>query len=226
VPHLHPPVHPRRIGVIVDPLGSLIGWAAPLGLAGLLLIGAMERLIPVLPSYGLLVAIGIGAADGLWSVPLAILALTLGSTAGCLAWYALAVALGESRSHRFLRWNTRIFGLSPDRIARWIEGYRRNQVPIAFGAQLVPTVRLLTPVIAGLLRADARAFLLASAAGIVAWNTLFVGLGFLAARTASDVNASVLALKLLAGLIVAEALAALAWRHLRQGTAGRSSIHP
>lgn len=209
----------------MDPLGDVIAWAAPLGLVGLLAVGATERVVPILPSYGLLVAIGIGAADGLWPVPLAILAVTLGSTAACLSCYGLVRALGEARAHRFLRRSARLFGVSPGRLAQWVEGYREQQALIAFGSQLVPTIRLMTPAIGGLLRADLRVFLLASAAGIVAWNGLFIGIGFIAAQVTSDINVSALALKLLVALIVTEAVAVLAWRRLRQGATSPTSFH-
>jgi membrane protein DedA with SNARE-associated domain len=201
-----------------------MAWAAPLGVAGLLAVGAMERIVPVLPSYGLLVAIGIGAAEGQWPAPLAILAVTLGSTAACLSCYALVMALGEARAHRFLRWSARLLGLSPCRVAQWVDGYRERQALIAFGSQLVPTIRLMTPAIAGLLRAELGVFLLASAGGIAAWNSLFVGIGFLAAQVSSDINVSVLALQLLAAVIVTEAVAVLTWRRLRQAVTGPTSL--
>lgn len=208
----------------MDPLGDVIALAAPLGLVGLLSVGAMERIVPVLPSYGLLVAIGIGAADGLWPVPLAILAVTLGSTAACLSCYAFVRALGEARAHRFLRRSALLFGLSAGRLAQWVEGYGRQQALIAFGSQLVPTIRLITPAIAGLLRTDLGVFLLGSAAGITAWNTLFIGIGFIAAQVSSDINVSALALKLLLALVVTEGLAVFAWRRLRPGkTSPRST---
>ncbi|WP_043361272.1 DedA family protein [Belnapia sp. F-4-1] len=209
----------------MDPLGSFIEWAAPVGIAGLFAIGAMERVVPVLPSYGLLVAIGIGASDSLWPAPLAILAVTSGSTAACLACYALVTTLGEARSHRFLHGSARLLGFPPNRFARWVDACRQHQAPIAFGLQLVPTARLLTPAVAGLLRTKPRIFLLASAAGIAVWNTLFIGLGFLAAQATPEVNASTLALKLLTGLIAVEALAVLAWRRLRNTAPGQTSIH-
>lgn len=152
----------------MNPLGGLIAWAAPLGLAGLLAVGMAERIIPVLPSYGLLVAIGIGAAEGLWPAPPAIVAVTLGSTASCFAFYTLIRALGDGGSRRTLHGSARLFGLSPDRLAGWVEGCRRHQASISFGSQLVPTIRLLAPAIAGLLRTDLRVFLAASAAPVAA----------------------------------------------------------
>jgi membrane protein DedA with SNARE-associated domain len=209
----------------MDPLGDVIAWAAPLGLVGLLAVGAMERIVPVLPSYGLLVAIGIGAADGLWSVPLAILAVTLGSMAALLCCYGLVSALGEPRAQRVLRRSARLLGLSAGRLAQWVESYRTQQALIAFGSQLVPTIRLMTPAIAGLLRADLRVFLMASTAGIAAWNGLFIGIGFLAAQVSSGINVSALALKLLVGLIVTEVVAVLAWRRLRSGAISPTPFH-
>lgn len=201
----------------MDPLGSLILWAAPFGAIGLFAVAVSERLVPVVPSYGLLVAIGIGAADGLWSVPLAILAVTLGSVAGCLACYGLAAALGEARSFSLLRWSARLAGLPAARLERWVESYRRHQGAISFGAQFVPTVRLLAPLIAGLLGRELRRFILATTAGVAAWNTLFIGLGYLSARLSGEVNASVFAVQILMVLLAAEGLALLlSWRVRRR----------
>ena len=81
-----------------DPLAALIAWAAACGVAGLLGVTLLERLVPILPSYGLLVAIGIAAAGGAWSVPTALVASTAGGFGGCLAFYVLTAAFGESRS--------------------------------------------------------------------------------------------------------------------------------
>ena len=55
-------MHPSII--TVDPLSDLIAWVATCGAAGLLGVTLIERLLPILPSYGLLVAIGIAAAGG------------------------------------------------------------------------------------------------------------------------------------------------------------------
>ena len=146
-----------------DPLAALIAWAAACGVAGLLGVTLLERLVPILPSYGLLVAIGIAAAAGAWSVPTALVASTVGGFGGCLAFYVLTVALGESRSMIVVKWTGRVFGVPPSRVDRLTGYFRRHQGALAFGSQLVPTVRLVAPAIAGLLRAEAKKFALASA---------------------------------------------------------------
>ncbi|MBR0666529.1 membrane-associated protein [Roseomonas hellenica] len=200
----------------MDPLGSLIAWAADYGIAGLLGVAVFERLVPMLPSYGFLVAVGIGAAEGGWSVPAAFLVTTAGSLAGCFAYYALAAAIGEARSIAFFTRFARLFGVSPARVARLIAYFRDNQRALVFGAQLVPTVRLIAPGIAGLLGTDVRLFAIASAAGIALWNGLFIGVGYLASFATAAANASMLALQILAVLLLCEGLAALAWHGLRR----------
>ncbi|WP_120010170.1 DedA family protein [Teichococcus vastitatis] len=201
----------------MDPLGSLVAWAAPLGFAGLFAAAASERLIPVMPSYGLLVAVGIGAGDCLWSVPLALSAVTSGGVAGSLATDGLAAALGEVRSLALLRRGAHLAGLPAARLDRWVQGYHRHQGAIAFAAQLVPTIRLLAPLIAGLLGHGFRTFLLATTAGVVVWSAFFIGLGYLAAQLSVEINASVLALQLLLILLAAEGAALLlSWRLRRR----------
>lgn len=200
----------------MDPLGNLIAWAAGYGIAGLLGVALFERLVPMLPSYGFLVAVGIGAAEGGWSVPMALLVTMTGSLAGCFAYYALAAAIGEARSIAFFTRFARLFGVSPARVARLVAYFRDNQRALAFGAQLVPTVRLIAPGIAGFLRIDIARFAIASAAGIALWNGIFIGVGFLASLTTAAANASTLALQVLVVLLLGEGLAALAWRSLRR----------
>lgn len=200
----------------MDPLGSLIAWAADYGIAGLLGVAVFERLVPMLPSYGFLVAVGIGAAEGGWSAPAAFLVTVAGSLAGCFAYYALAAAIGEARSVAFFTRFARLFGVSPTRVAGLIAYFRDNQRTLAFGAQLVPTVRLIAPGIAGLLRIDIARFAIASAAGIALWNGIFIGVGFVVSCMTGAANASTLALQVLAVLLLGEGLAALAWRSLRR----------
>lgn len=196
----------------MDPLGNIIQWIAEYGIFGLLALGAAERFIPLLPSYGVLVAIGIAAGHGEWSVLAAISGTVTGSVTGCLIFYALAVSLSEERSYRFLYWVGRMIGLSQARVDRTVISFRANQRTLALGMQLIPTIRLISPIIAGLFRAEARAFSIATLAGIIIWNTLFIGVGYVAENFSPDANASTLAFQVLVILIIVELAAALIWR--------------
>jgi membrane protein DedA with SNARE-associated domain len=164
----------------MDPLGAFIDWIAVYGVIGLIVIGVAERFVPVLPSYGILVAIGIAAASGIWSVAAALTATVVGSLVGCLLLYWLALALVEVRAYRLLNWIGRLGGMSALRIDGMVSSFRTHQRLLAFGSQLLPTVRLISPAIAGLFRADAKAFAVATMAGIIVWNALFIGVGHVA----------------------------------------------
>src|SRR5688572_12952182 len=77
-----------------------------------------------------------------------------------------------------------------------------------------------TSALLGQLRVRFWRFVRATALGAAWWNTIFMGVGYAAAFAAGDTNASVLALKTLAAVIIAEGLALVAWRLMaRRGRA-------
>ncbi|UHD45789.1 VTT domain-containing protein [Aureimonas altamirensis] len=193
----------------LDPVGTVMAWIGAYGLIGLFAIALAERFVPVMPSYGILLAIGIGAADGAWSLPAAFLATFAGSMSACAIWFYAIRGLGDARSMRFLNRTGRLFGMSANRIEHGIASFRRHQTALAFALQLVPTVRLFAPAFAALLRGSSRSVLAASAAGIAAWNGLFLGIGFYASHAIETESATVLALAALGCLLIVEA--ALFW---------------
>lgn len=172
------------------------------------------------PSYGLLVAIGIAAADNTWSVPIAMLMTTCGSFCACLALYLLARAVGQNFSTRLLYRSGKLLGLSSIRIDQTLRSFRTRERTLIIISQLIPTVRLVAPLVAGLIDADLRRFVGGTLLGIALWNSLFIATGYFAASVVPEVNASTIAIKVLVLLMGVEALLALIWRF-----AGRSSSH-
>ncbi|MBY3037294.1 membrane-associated protein [Rhizobium laguerreae] len=196
----------------MDPLGSLIDWIATYGMFGLFAIGLAERFIPALPSYGVLVAIGIAAVDGAWNIPIAIIVTTTGSFCGALALYLLVRAVGQNRSIRLLYWIGRLLGLSSAHIDKTLASFRARERTLIFISQLIPTVRLIAPVVAGLIHADFRRFAGGTLLGITLWNGLYIAAGYFAVLVAPEMTASIMAIKMLVLLIATEALLALTWR--------------
>ncbi len=138
----------------MDPLGHLIEWSAEYGLLGVFLVVFSERIIPIFPSYAILVAVGIGAESGAWSWPAALIAAIAGSYVGGSIYYFCAASVSEQRSFRFLTRFALIFGTSSEKVEKMILYFRTNQSALSFTAQLVPTVRLVAPAIAGLLKVN------------------------------------------------------------------------
>jgi membrane protein DedA with SNARE-associated domain len=196
----------------MDPLGDILPWIATWGVFALIGVMLVERLVPILPSYAMLVAVGIAVGDGYLSIATALAGTVLGSLIGCLLLYATVLLLGEERSLAFVRRVGRACGVKAERVERWIQYFRAHQRVLALAAQLIPTVRLFAPAIAGLLRARSRPFLAGSAIGIALWNTLFMGAGYVAAVATDDRNASLVALKTVGLLLAAGAMAVILWR--------------
>lgn len=196
----------------MDPLGSLIEWIGTYGLFGLFAIGLAERFIPALPSYGVLVAIGIAAVNDAWSVSVAIIVTSSGSFCGALALYLLVRALGQNKSIPLLYRFGKLLGLSSARTDKILESFCARERSLIFISQLIPTVRLIAPVLAALIHADIRQFASGTVPGITLWNGLFIAAGYFAVMLAPGMTASILAIKMLVLLVVTEALLALTWR--------------
>jgi membrane protein DedA with SNARE-associated domain len=199
----------------MDPLSSLVDWVAAYGMFGLFAVGFAERIIPALPSYGLLVAVGMATAGGELSVLIAMVAMTSGSFTGGFALYLGVFALNGSASFRFLYRVGRLLGLSSKRVDGMISSFRSRERSLLVMFQLVPTVRLVAPLIAGVTRTNPRRFITGTLVGIVLWNGMFIVTGHAAALIAPETNASALAIKVLMLMITSEIILALAWRAAR-----------
>lgn len=196
-----------------DPLAALIPIVAACGVATPMVAMFLERLIPVFPSHVLLVVIGMIAAHGNFSLPMALAFSLVGSVLGCLPLYLAGRAVDECRSRRFIGRMARLIGISSENYCRWEARFRSNEQSIALLAQLVPTVRLLAPGISGLLRTGFWPFVAATILGVILWDGLFIGVGFIFALIDPDMNMSVLALKTVIALILTEGLVFLGWRY-------------
>lgn len=210
----------------MDPLGSLIAWSAEYGLIGVFLIAFSERIVPIFPSYAILVAVGIGSQSGAWSAPAALFSAIAGSYVGGSIYYFCAAAVPAERSTRFLTRFALLFGTSAARVESLISYFRHNQSALSFGAQLVPTVRLVAPAIAGLLQVRLGPFALSSGFGVAIWNTLFFIVGYVCAVFSFAGNISELALIVMAVLMAVESLAFFIWHRWRRRKAAARSKSP
>lgn len=194
-----------------DPLGNILLFVAPVGLAGVFLMALLERIVPVLPSYGLYAAIGVAAAEGAWGLPAAIIMSVLGSGAGAFATYrvGIRIAAGEGRAVRIRRLLRR-----RGRLGRYLRAMQRRSGTLPFVAQLLPAARLVAPFVAGATLHDWRRLSIATLAGLTVWNTTFIAIGFVMVRLGGQTNVTVVSatiLALLAGFFVVMRLA----RHRR-----------
>jgi membrane protein DedA with SNARE-associated domain len=186
----------------VDPVADIIAWLMPFGMLGLFAAASFERLVPVLPSYVLLVAIGVGASREAWGFVPALAAVTAGSVLGCAALFRLSLAIGEARLRRIAAF----CGLPGRHIDRLMGAFLQRQWQFSLLGQLTPGLRLVMPGVAGLLGAKPSVFLCATALGVLAWNLIFLLGGYAAGTVFHGVSATALALKLALGVLAFDAI--------------------
>ena len=138
----------------------------------------LETVFPPIPSEIIMPFAGVTAAKGELELSLVILSGTAGAMLGNIFWYLAARALGIHRLkpliERHGRWLT-VSWPEVQRAQRWFEGHGIAFVLIG---RLIPTVRSLVSIPAGLLKMRFRNFVIASTLGTFAWTAILAGAGF------------------------------------------------
>ncbi|WP_426267838.1 DedA family protein [Sphingomonas sp. LHG3443-2] len=131
----------------------------------------LETVFPPIPSEVIMSVAGIAAAKGqlnLWGV---IAAGTTGAMLGNVVWYLSARALGIIRLKpiidRYGRWIT----MDWDEVQRAERWFRHNGTFFVFLGRMLPTVRSLVSVPAGLLKMRFKTFFIASTLGTAGWTS-------------------------------------------------------
>ena len=154
---------------------EFIGRAGYFGVAVLMIA---ENVFPPIPSELVMPFAGFSAARGALGLPGAVVAGTLGSVLGALPWYAAGRWVGEERLERFAARHGRWLTLTPADVAgaqRWFGRHCGKGVLLG---RLIPAVRTLISVPAGVARMSLVRFLALSAAGSLLWTGALAGLGY------------------------------------------------
>ncbi|MDQ3558971.1 MAG: DedA family protein [Pseudomonadota bacterium] len=148
------------------------------GVFGIALLMLLENVFPPIPSELIMPLAGYTAARGQANIVLVILAGTIGSLAGASFWYAIGRWVGEERlkrlADRFGRWMT----VGRDDIEKADDWFDRHGHKAVLFGRLVPTIRTLISVPAGLSEMAWPTFLLYSGIGTAIWTTLLALLGY------------------------------------------------
>lgn len=160
---------------MAERLISLIEQHGYLAVALLMLL---ENVFPPIPSELIMPFSGAAAANGNLNVVGVVVAGSLGSLAGALLWYWIGRRIGPERLKRWASRHGRWMTLSPKDVGQadaWFD--RRGHWAVLIG-RLVPAVRTLISVPAGLSEMPVSKFLLWSGIGTVLWTTALAGVGY------------------------------------------------
>lgn len=148
------------------------------GYVGIFLLMMAETVFPPIPSEVIMPVAGVLAARGKLALGGVIAAGTAGATMGNLFWYLLARWIGLRRFKRFI-----------DRRGRWltmdwydvqkVEGlFGRFGAAVVFVGRLLPTIRSVVSIPAGLVRMRFVRFLVWSTIGTAVWSSLLAVAGW------------------------------------------------
>lgn len=160
-------------------IGGVAGWAVSLierlgGLGAAAAIAA-ENVFPPLPSELILPLTGFAAARGEMSLWAAIAWTTAGSVVGAIVLYLVGAVLGRDRVHRLV---DRLPFFSLDDLTKSEAWFHRHGAKVVLFGRMVPVVRSLVSIPAGMYRMPILRFVALTALGSAVWNGLLVVAGF------------------------------------------------
>ncbi|HUE79046.1 MAG TPA: DedA family protein [Sphingomicrobium sp.] len=148
------------------------------GYLGVAFLMFLETIFPPIPSEVIMSIAGMAAAKGELAFIPVVASGTAGAMLGNTVWYLAARALGVHRLKplisRYGRWLT-ITWPEVERAERW---FARHGTFFVFFGRLLPTVRSLVSVPAGLLQMRFKSFFIASLLGTGIWTTILAGAGY------------------------------------------------
>ncbi len=160
------------IGSITSWLVSLMGSVGGVGVAFAIVL---ESVFPPIPSEVVLPLAGFTAARGSMGLVEAIVWATIGSVVGAWVLYGVSRAVGLHRIHRAADVLPGVERGDVEKATRWFDRYGTWSVLIG---RIVPVVRSLISIPAGLARMPFVTFSLWTLVGSAVWNTVLVGAGY------------------------------------------------
>ncbi|MEW2065806.1 DedA family protein [Streptomyces sp. NPDC007346] len=172
-------MHLALSAAAAEPKGGVAGWATGLvetfGGPGAGLAIALENLFPPLPSEIILPLTGFAASQGVLSLASALFWTTLGSVVGAVALYGLGAVFGRERMHAL--W-ARLPLVKPSDLMRTEAWFALHGTKAVLLGRMVPVIRSLISVPAGVERMPLPVFVGLTAAGSLVWNTVLVLAGY------------------------------------------------
>ena len=179
------------LDILASHLDAIAALAPVWGYAFIFLFMAVESSFIPFPSEIVMIPAGFLAARGeltlrspYGDLALAFAAGLAGSLAGAYFNYYLSARLGEP----FLRRHSKWFFIKPAALNRAFEVFNRYGAATTFVCRLVPVIRQLISIPAGLAKMPLGKFTLFTALGAGAWTAILAAIGYTLGRTAGNIS--------------------------------------
>jgi len=148
----------------------------------------LENLFPPIPSELIMPLGGFLVQQGQLQFVPVVLAGLLGTVLGALPWYGIGRVINEERIEQWLERHGRWIGISPAELGRSRSWFNRFGTALVFWGRLVPGIRTLISVPAGIEMMPMLPFLIWTTAGSLIWTLLLTLAGLLLGESYSSVE--------------------------------------
>ena len=187
----------------------LVEWGHYWGVALLMLL---ETVFPPIPSEIIMTVAGVSSARGNMNLAGTIAAGTAGAMLGNWIWYWVAIKFGEARMNIFIDRYSRWLTLDWDEVERGQSLFRKHGSIIVLVARMLPTLRSLISIPAGLFGMTFRRFMIFSTIGTAGWTAALACAGYFLGSQFDDVEKW---LGPVSTLVIAGIVLTYVWRLLR-----------
>ena len=157
---------------------KLVEFFEGAGYAGIIALMFLENLFPPIPSEVIMPLAGFQAAKGETSLPLVIASGTLGSVLGAIFWYYVGRWIGVDRLKAFAARHGRLLTVSPRDIDKVDRAFDRHSGAAILIGRMVPAIRTLISVPAGMFEMTLPRFILFTTIGSALWTGLLASAGY------------------------------------------------
>jgi membrane protein DedA with SNARE-associated domain len=155
------------------------GLVEQTGYLGIALLMLAENLFPPIPSEMIMPLAGFTAAQGKLNVGLVLVAGIVGSLAGAVFWYLVGRWVGADRLKRWTGRHGRWLTVTPSDVDQACAWFGQHGGKAVLVGRLIPAVRTLISVPAGVAGMSLPKFLAYSALGTALWTALLTAAGYL-----------------------------------------------
>jgi len=182
-----------------------------LGYAGIFFLMMLESMVVPVPSEFVMPFAGFLVAQGTFNFYLVIIASSLGSITGSLLFYYV----GKTGGHALVERYGKYVLVDTQDIKRTEAWFKRRGELTVFLARLVPVVRHLISLIAGIGKMDVKKFSLYTIIGATIWNTILAYLGIYLGEHWEEVSQYMESLDLIIVVLLVVGVLYFVYRHLR-----------
>ena len=153
-------------------------WVGQWGYLGIFAAMVLENVVPPIPSELIMPLAGFYVGQGQLNFLGVVLAGLLGTVVGALPWYGIGRLVNEQRLKHWVERHGRWVGVSVQELDQSRIWFQRHGAAVVFWGRLIPAIRTLISVPAGVELMPFGSFLFWTTAGSLIWNLALTAAGW------------------------------------------------